>query len=126
MNTRSTLAAFAAAAVALVAACATSPAAFAQDKMGGNKMGTKSHKMRGGKMAMAGKTVYACKECKMYYSAADARKMGMKDPMGHKLTRMSRASATKMGMKMSRMGNMGAGSMSGDNMSGHKMGGSRP
>jgi hypothetical protein len=60
--------------------------------------------MKSGKMAMTGKMVYACKGCKMYYSSADARKMGMKDSMGHRLMRMRMADAKKMGMKMVKMG----------------------
>jgi hypothetical protein len=51
----------------------------------------------------------------MYYSAADAKKMGMKDAMGHKLMAMRMTSANKMGMKMAKMGKM-----SGDKMSGGK------
>lgn len=52
--------------------------------------------------AMVGKTVYACTECKMYYPAAQAKKMGYKDPMGHTLTKMSKipagfADGSKMG-----------------------------
>ena len=96
MKTRSNFAAFVAA-LSLVAVAAATPAAVAQDKMGG-KM--KPGAMKSGKTAMAGKMVYACKGCKMYYSAADAKKMGM---------------------KKSRMGKMGVG-----NMSGNKMSGSRP
>lgn len=55
-----------------------------------------SHKMAHHKMApkaTAGKTVYACTECKMYYPAAQAKKMGYKDSMGHTLTKMSKAPA---------------------------------
>lgn len=94
----------AAAAVAALSLLAGS-AALAQDKMsGGGKMMDKKPAMAGSKMAggkIMGQSVYACKECKMYYSAADAKKMSMKDGMGHKLMRMTRASADKMGMKMS-------------------------
>jgi len=43
-----------------------------------------------GKMTAA-KTVYACKECKEYFSPMQAKKMGYKDGMGHKLTKMSKA-----------------------------------
>ncbi len=134
MKTRSTFAALVAAAtLALVSTSAN--VALAQDKMGsGGKMmdkktGTamKGGKMSGGKMAM-GRMVYACKGCKMYYSAADAKKMGMKDAMGHKLMAMRMTSAKKMGMKMARMGKMsgdkmGAGKMSGNKMSGKMSGG---
>ncbi len=45
-----------------------------------------------GKMTAA-KTVYVCKDCKAYYSAAQAKKMGYKDGMGHKLAKMSKAPA---------------------------------
>ena len=123
MKTRSTFAALVAAATfALVSASAN--VALAQDKMGsGGKMmdkktGTamKGGKMAGGKMAM-GRMVYACKGCKMYYSAADAKKMGMKDAMGHKLMAMRMTSANKMGMKMAKM--------NGKMMSDKKMGGGR-
>ena len=122
MKTRSTLTALvAAASLALVSASAN--VALAQDKMGSGKMtdkktGTamKGGKMAGGKMAMR-RMVYACKGCKMYYSAADAKKMGMKDAMGHKLMAMRMTSANKMGMKMAGM----HGKMMGDK----KMGGGR-
>lgn len=43
--------------------------------------------------AHAAAPVYACKECKLYYSASAAKKMGYKDPMGHMLTRMAKAPA---------------------------------
>ncbi len=42
---------------------------------------------------MAAKTVYVCKDCKEYWPAAEAKKMGYKDSMGHKLTKMSKAPA---------------------------------
>jgi hypothetical protein len=41
----------------------------------------------------AAKTVYVCKDCKAYYSPMQAKKMGYKDGMGHKLTKMSKAPA---------------------------------
>lgn len=61
-------------------------------------------KMSHGKMT-TGKMVYACTECKMYYSPAQAKAMKYTDPMGHKLTKMSKAPAgftngSKMGGKM--------------------------
>jgi hypothetical protein len=114
MKTRSL---FAAAALAALAAAVALPAAYAQDKMGGGKMdhmkgGKMGHmdKMGGGKMAA--KTVYACAECKMYYAGADAKKMGMKDAMGHKLTPMAMAKVPK-GYKMGggKMDHMGGGKM---------------
>ncbi|MBV9850685.1 MAG: hypothetical protein JO250_13510 [Armatimonadetes bacterium] len=57
------------------------------------------------KTATASGKVYVCKQCKAYYSAAAAKKMGYKDPMGHKLVAMSKAPAgymngAKMGNKM--------------------------
>lgn len=68
-----------------------------------------SHKKSHGKMphkAMVRKTVYACTECKMYYPAAQAKKMGYKDPMGHTLTKMSKIPAGFA--KGSKMGGMDA------------------
>jgi len=116
MNVRRT---FAAGIAALTLVTATASLALAQDKMHGGKM--QGHKMSGGKMMM-GKMVYACKECKMYYSAADAKKMKMMDPMGHKMMRVSMATAKKMGMKMGH-GKMMSGDkmMHGDKMKGGKM-----
>ena len=105
---------FAAGIAALTLVTATASLALAQDKMSGGKM--QGGKMMGGKMAMGSKMVYACKGCKMYFSEADAKKMKMMDPMGHKMSRMSMASAKKMGMKMGH-GKM----MSGDKMHDEKM-----
>jgi hypothetical protein len=86
---------------AVIAFASTSAtAAVSQDNMSSSGGKMKPSAMKSGKTAMAGKMVYACKGCKMYYSAADAKKMGM---------------------KKSRMGKMGVG-----NMSGNKMSGSRP
>jgi hypothetical protein len=79
--------------------------ALAQDKMAA------AHKPAG-KMAPAKKdtrasNVYVCKTCKVYYSAASAKKMGNKDSMGHKLVHADKApvgykdgSKMKMGGKM--------------------------
>ena len=111
MKTRTNFSAFAAA-LSLVAVSAATPAAVAQDKMGG-KM--KPGAMQSGKRM--GQMVYTCKGCKMYYSEADARKMKMMDPMGHKLMRMSMADAKKMGLKM--------GTMHGKMRHDKKMGGGR-
>ena len=44
------------------------------------------------KMA-ASKTVYVCTECKEYWTPAQAKKMGYKDAMGHKLTKMPKTPA---------------------------------
>lgn len=95
--------------------------AAAQDKMSGGKMS--DGKMSGGKMATtktAPKSVYVCKSCKTYFSAADAAKMKYKDSMGHKLAKMDKAPAGyKDGAKtaMDKGGKMG-GKMSGGKMSG--------
>jgi hypothetical protein len=99
---------------------AINPAA-AQDKMGDGKMA--GGKMAGGKMAKMDKSVYVCKKCKEYFSAADAKKMNFKDSMGHKLAKMSKAPAgfkdgSKMGMDKD--GKMG-GKMEGGKMEGGKM-----
>ena len=46
-------------------------------------------------------TVYACKNCKAFYSSAMAKKMGFKDGMGHTLVKVSKAPAGYMdGSKM--------------------------
>jgi hypothetical protein len=116
MKTRSNVAALVAA-LSFVAVSAAIPAAIAQDKMMGKKPGA----MKSGKMAM-NKMVYACKGCKMYYSAADAKKMKMKDSMGHQLMRMSMADAKKMGMKMVKMSDKMDSKMH-DKMHGKTMGG---
>ena len=42
---------------------------------------------------MAAKAVYVCKDCKEFFSATQAKKMGYKDSMGHKLTKMSKTPA---------------------------------
>lgn len=41
----------------------------------------------------AAKTVYVCKACKEYFSPMQAKKMGYKDGMGHKLAKMTKAPA---------------------------------
>ena len=81
--------AFATAALALASASAV----MAQGTMSsGSTMGKST---MSGKSAMAGKPmmhakmVAYCAKCKMYYSAADAKKMHMMDSMGHKMTMMS-------------------------------------
>ena len=82
------------AAIAALCVVSSSGAVLAQDKMGDKKMG-----MQKGKMMSQG--VYVCKMCKGYYSAADAKKIKMMDPMGHKLVMMKKAPA---GYKMMKMG----------------------
>ena len=115
MNTRSAFAALAAT-VALAAASAAGPAS-AQPRMGEGKMMGKKPAMGGKRMAQS---VYACKMCKTYYSAADAKKMKMMDPTGHKMTRMTMGSAKKMGYKMAKT----VGAKTGHpKMGGDKMGG---
>ncbi len=87
--------------VAAVAAGLTlfsASAGFAQTStMDHSKMShsTMSHSMMHKPMhkMMAAKSVYVCKECKASFSAADAKKMGYKDSMGHKLTKMSKTPA---------------------------------
>lgn len=93
-------------AAAVIVAASFSVAAHAQDKMDKMEKSDKMGKMnKMDKMDKMDKSVYVCKQCKMYYSAADSKKMGMKDPMGHKLTKMSKAPAGyKMGGKMDKMG----------------------
>jgi len=50
-----------------------------------------------GKMAhgrkMAAHTVYACTDCKAFYSPAMAKKMDYKDGMGHRLVKQAKAPA---------------------------------
>ncbi len=41
----------------------------------------------------AAKAVYVCKTCREYFSPTAAKKIGYKDGMGHKLTKMSQAPA---------------------------------
>lgn len=87
-------------------------------KMMDKKMSPKmSAKMQSGK-PMA-KAVYVCKACKMGFTAAQAQAMKMKDPMGHKMTKMTSLPAGyKMApakMQNSKMHKMGDGKM-------HKMG----
>ena len=83
-------------AVAVTAlALLSASAVVAQEKTGGGttkKPPAKSGQTMDKKSTMSG-VVYVCKGCKAYYSAADAKKMGMKDPMGHKLVSMKKAPA---------------------------------
>lgn len=87
--------------VAAVAAGLTlfsASAGMAQQKPAAHKPAM--HKAAG-KM-MAAKTVYVCKDCKSYYSPMQAKKLGYKDSMGHKLTKMSKVPSGFMdGSKMS-------------------------
>ncbi len=42
---------------------------------------------------MAANSVYVCKDCHETFTPMQAKKMGYKDPMGHTLTKMSKAPA---------------------------------
>lgn len=58
-------------------------------------------KMMGHSKKMAAQTVYVCKDCKAFYSATAAKKMGYKDAMGHTLVKQSKVPAGYMdGSKM--------------------------
>src|SRR5690348_5926271 len=80
-------------------------AAHAQDKMRGAKKPSPAPTKMEGKMAGP---VYVCKICKTYMSAAEAKKAGYKDPMGHKMAKMDKAPACYMHASMmgSHMGHM--------------------
>lgn len=86
----------------------------ADPAMGGKMGGSMMHgKMMGKDKMMHG--VYACKMCKMYYTPMQAKTMGYKDSMGHKLTMMAKAPAGyKMGGSMK--GGMKGGMMKGGAM----------
>jgi hypothetical protein len=51
-----------------------------------------AHKAMAKKTAAA-KGVYVCRECREYFSAAQAKKMNYKDSMGHALTKTAKAPA---------------------------------
>jgi len=80
-------------------------AAHAQDKMssGAKKPATPPAKTMEGKVAGP---VYVCKMCKTYMSAADAKKAGYKDPMGHKMTKMDKPPAGYMAASAKMSGHM--------------------
>lgn len=64
------------------------------------------------KMAAKKHTVYVCKDCKTYYTAKEAKKMSMKDSMGHKLMKMSSVPSGYMaGDKMKMGGDKAKGEM---------------
>ena len=94
--------------------------ASAQDKMA-PKMAPAQKMTPASKMAKKSPPVYVCKECKVYTSAAKAKKMGYKDGMGHKLVKMDKAPAGYVTMtemkKMEKMGKMGDHKMGGGKMS---------
>lgn len=72
---------------------------LAQDQMD-KKMPMQHRKMQHRKKPSSSKAVYACDKCKVYYTSAQAKKLGYKDAMGHKLTKRSKApSGYMMGSK---------------------------
>jgi hypothetical protein len=87
-------------------------AGVAAPKMAGAAKPAAHGKMMAGAMKKHGKMVAFCSKCGMYYSKADAKKMKMMDPMGHKLTMTSMTNVPKtakmghMGMPMHHMGKM--------------------
>lgn len=102
MNVRKLTAAAMAATAVTLCIVSSSAIVLAQDKMGDKKMPMKSGMTKGKMMSQTMPPgVYVCKMCKGYYSATDARKMKMMDPMGHKLVMMKKAPA---GYKMMKMG----------------------
>ena len=56
---------------------------------------------------MMAKAVYVCSKCKVAYTPAQAMKMGYKDPMGHKMSKMTKLPpGVKMMGKMPMKGSM--------------------
>ena len=110
MKLRLFVAAFAAAA-AVPFVLSASPAS-AQSKMAPAQKMTPA-----GKMAQKMAPVYVCKECKQYTDSMMAKKMGYKDPMGHKLVKMAKAPEG-----YAKMGKMGKPKMGDGKMSDGKMG----
>ena len=101
------------AAIAALAALTLTGTVQAQSAMSHDKMsGSMMHSKMGHDMMHGKKMVAYCAECKMYYSKSDAKKMGMKDSMGHKMTMVSMSKVPKGTM----MGHMG-----GSKMMDHKM-----
>lgn len=95
------------AAVAALALTAALPGLAAPKMMHASPMAAHSKmmpsKMSHSKMA-ASKMVYVCTKCKEYWTPTQAKKMGYKDSMGHKLTKMSKKPAGFMaGGKMGSM-----------------------
>ncbi|MGC4043428.1 MAG: hypothetical protein QM758_06455 [Armatimonas sp.] len=83
-------------------------------KMGGKMMGGKMDHM--GKKPMMGGSVWLCKDSKCYFSEADAKKMGYKNKMGHKLVKVKASqipAGYKDGSKMMMDGKKMGGKMSG-------------
>lgn len=96
MNTKT----IAAAVSALTLVCASASFAQMATKPMMHKPMPKMSKPMTHKPMMA-KGVYVCTNCKAYYTPMQAKKMGYKDSMGHKLTKMSKAPAGFMdGSKM--------------------------
>ena len=104
--------------------------ALAQGKMESGKMGGES-KMAGGKMSgeskMAKASVYVTKDGKGYYSEADAKKMGYKDPTTGGKSKLKKMATAPKGAMMKKMeaGKMEGGKMEGGKMEGGKMGGGK-
>ncbi len=94
MNTKMIALAVAALALALAPA-------LAQGTMSSGSTMSKGS-MMSGKGMMHPKMVAYCAKCKMYYSAADAKKMHMMDSMGHKMMMMPMSKVPK-GAKMGMM-----------------------
>ena len=61
---------------------------LAQNKPAGDHS---AKKMADGKKDTRASNVYVCKACKTYFPSAAAKKMGYKDPMGHKLVHANKA-----------------------------------
>jgi hypothetical protein len=119
-SNRVMLAAFAA---MTIVSLATAPSVFAQDKMGKMSDSKMSHSKMSDKMGKMSHMapVYVCKECKMGFTASQAKMMKMKDPMGHPMTKMDKLpTGYKMASKMDKMGDKMGSKMS-DKM-GDKMG----
>jgi hypothetical protein len=82
------------------------PKGYKQAPMMDGKMKRTSKMGMDNKMKMSA-PVYVCPECKAFMNAADAKKMGGKDAMGHPMKKMDKAPAgfrdaskMKMGGKM--------------------------
>lgn len=73
--------------------------------MEGDKQPMVMDKMPPG-MKMMGRAVYVCKQCKAAYTPAQARKMGYRDPMGHKMTKMAKLPPGVKMMGKTHMGGM--------------------
>jgi hypothetical protein len=93
-------------AITVAAHAQTATGGKMDSKMSSDKKGTMSSSKMGSTMAGP---VYVCAKCKTYMSPDAAKKANYKDPMGHKMTKMSKApagymDASKMSGKMDKMG----------------------